>query len=71
MLVTFGAGEFAAAQTGPARELSKLNVAVAVFDPGIPEDISIHRDLDVFPRIRKIEALFLPFVLRDTLGTVG
>lgn len=71
MLATFGAGEFAAAQTGSARDVSKLNVAVAVFDPGIPEDVSIHRDLDVFPRIRKIEALFLPFVLRDTLAQTG
>lgn len=71
MLATFGAGEFAAAQIGSARDFSKLNVAVAVFDPGIPDDISIHRDLDVFPRIRKIEALFLPFVLRDTLAQSG
>lgn len=71
MLAIIGAGEFAIAQTGSARDVSKLNVAVAVFDPGIPEDISVHRDLDVFPRIRKIEALFLPFVLRDTLARTG
>jgi len=67
----FGGAEFAAAQTGSARDYSKLNVTVAVFDPGIPEDISVHRDLDVYPRIRKIEALFLPFVLRDTLAQTG
>ena len=71
MLVTLGAADFALAQSGPARDFSKLNVAVAVFDPGIPEDISTHRDLDVFPRIRKIEALFLPFVLRDALARSG
>jgi hypothetical protein len=71
MLAMLGAGEIAVAQTGSARDVSKLNVAVAVFDPGIPEDISVHRDLDVFPRIRKIEALFLPFVLRDTLARTG
>ena len=66
-----GAAEIDAAETGSARDFSKLNVGVAVFDPGIPEDISVHRDLDVFPRIRKIEALFLPFVLRDALAQTG
>ena len=50
-----------------ARDVSALDVSVAVFDPGIPADPSLHRDLDVFPRIRNIEALFLPFILRETL----
>lgn len=27
----------------------------------------MHRDLQVFPRVRRIEALYLPFVLRETL----
>ena len=49
------------------RSLAQLNVSIAVFDPGIPADRSLHRDLEVFPRIREIEALFLPFVLRETL----
>jgi hypothetical protein len=38
-----------------------------MFDPGIPEDRSTHRALEVFPRVRKIEALYLPFVLRNVL----
>ena len=46
---------------------SELNISIAVFDPGVPADRSLHRDLQVFPRIRYIEALFLPFVLRETL----
>ena len=46
---------------------SRLNVSVAVLDPGIPADESVHRDLDVFPRIRRVEALFLPFIIRQTL----
>ena len=50
-----------------ARELSALNVSIAVFDTGVPEDLSLHRDLQVFPQIREIEAMFLPFVLRETL----
>lgn len=74
MSAIFVAAESAVAQDGSdeaaagmSRDYSRLDVSVAVFDPGVPEDISVHRDLDVFPRIRKIEALFLPFVLRDTL----
>ena len=50
------------------RDYSNLNVSVALFDPGIPEDRSLHRDLEVFPRVRKIEALYLPFVLRNALA---
>ncbi|MDH5321347.1 MAG: hypothetical protein OEW81_02870 [Gammaproteobacteria bacterium] len=49
------------------RDPQHLNVSIALFDPGIPEDRSLHRDLQVFPRVRKIEALYLPFVLRDLL----
>lgn len=50
-----------------ARKPSALNVSIVVFDPGVPEDLSLHRDLQVFPQIREIEAMFLPFVLSETL----
>lgn len=50
---------------------ASLNVSIAVFDPGIPEDTSLHRDLQVFPKIREIESLFLPFVLRESLVRSG
>ena len=46
---------------------AEINISIAVFDPGIPADASSHRELLVFPKIREIEALFLPFVLRRTL----
>lgn len=49
------------------RDVSALNISVAIFDPGIPADRSLHRDLQVFPRVREIESLFLPFVLREAL----
>jgi len=49
------------------RDSAALNVSIAVFDPGVPADRSLHRDLQVYPRIRAIEALFLPFVLRESL----
>lgn len=49
------------------RKVTELNISIVEFDPGVPKDRSLHRDLQVFPRIREIEALFLPFVLRETL----
>ncbi len=49
------------------RNVAELNVSIALFDPGIPADRSLHRDLQVFPRVREIEALYLPFVLREAL----
>lgn len=55
----------------PARDAGHLNVSIAVFDPGVPADPSSHRRLQVFPRIREVEALFLPFVLRETLVATG
>lgn len=58
----------AAAQEAAA---PRLNVEIEVFDPGVPTDRSVHRDLGIFPRIRNIEAMFLPFVLRQTLVTTG
>jgi hypothetical protein len=32
---------------------------------------ALYRDLDVFPRVRRIETLFLPFVLREALATTN
>jgi hypothetical protein len=48
-----------------------LNVSISVLDPGVPDDQSLHRNLEIFPRIRAIEAHFLPFVLRETLVATG
>jgi hypothetical protein len=50
---------------------SRLNVSILVFDPGVPEDRASLRDLDIFPRIRKIEALLMPFKLRESLVDAG
>lgn len=49
----------------------RLNVSIAEFDPGVPEDRSIHRDLQIFPRIREIEGMLLPFTLRESLASSG
>ena len=53
------------------RKTGELNISIALFDPGIPADKSTHRRLQVYPPIREIEALFLPFVLRETLFNTG
>lgn len=55
------------ANADDGRDVTKLNVSIAMFDAGVPADRSTHRDLQIFPRVRKIEALYLPFSLRDTL----
>lgn len=57
----------ALAETSQDHPVTALDISVAVFDPGIPADPSTHRDLQIFPEIREIESLFLPFVLRATL----
>jgi len=54
-----------------SRDAAALNVSISVFDPGVPDDRSLHRDLQIFPRIRDVEAKFLPFVLRETLVATG
>ena len=53
------------------RDPTALDVSIVRFDPGIPTDQSLHRELQVFPRIREIEAKLLPFVLRETLVESG
>ena len=55
----------------PVHVHAALNVSIVIFDPGVPDDKSLHRDLQIFPRIREIEARILPFVLRDTLAGTG
>lgn len=58
----------AGAQT---RHPRALDVSIAVFDPGLPDDRGLYRDLEIFPRIREVETMFLPFVLRETLVESG
>ena len=55
----------------PALASAQLNVSIVTFEPGVPEDYSLHQDLRVFPKIREIESLFLPFVLRQALVDSG
>jgi hypothetical protein len=45
----------------------RLDLGIIVFDPGIPKDASTHSKLGIFPKIRDVEAQYLPVVLRDAL----
>ena len=56
---------------GEIRDVTALNVSISVFDAGVPDDRSLHRDLQIFPRIREIEAKLLPFVLREAFVGTG
>jgi len=55
----------------PERPPSALNVSITLFEPGVPENRALHREQEVFPRIRTIESLFLPFVLREAIHESG
>ena len=57
--------------TTTTSEGAALSVTIPVFDAGIPTDPSLFRDLDIFPRIRQVEAKLVPFLLRETLVTSG
>ncbi|MBT8079253.1 MAG: hypothetical protein KJO31_11810 [Gammaproteobacteria bacterium] len=67
----FEAAARAATPVPASSDGSVLNVTIPVFDPGIPADPSVFRDLQVFPRIRQIEAMLMPFLLRETLVKSG
>ena len=69
MLPVLGQAQSGAGLTpaGDARRVSELNVSIAVFDPGVPDDATSYGRLEVFPKIREVEAFLLPFMLRETL----
>ena len=48
-------------------EEARLDMGLIVFNPGIPDDESNHSEWGIFPKIRQVEAQYLPVVLRDAL----
>lgn len=48
-------------------EAQLLDLGIRLFDPGIPEDVSTHSKLGVFPEIRRAEARYMPVNLRMAL----
>ena len=75
LLLVSGSGRLLAATdtalTTTTSDGIALNVTIPVFEAGIPSDPSTFRDLQVFPRIRQIEAKMMPFLLRETLVETG
>ena len=49
----------------------KLNVAVPVFDPGIPEDYDQWEKKNIYPEVRRSEARYLAVKLASTLAEAG
>jgi hypothetical protein len=48
-----------------------LDVGVLLFDPGIPEEVEDQQKQFVFPDVRRAEARYIPFHLKNTLETTG
>jgi hypothetical protein len=54
----------------PSDEL--LDVSIEVFDPGLPEeDPSALEEEGIYPGVRKSEARYIPFLLKNTLESTG
>ena len=60
------------AETEIAQE-ALLNVGILVFDPGLPENLSDQEMNEklIFPEIRRAEARYMPFHLKNTLESTG
>ncbi|MEN8132777.1 MAG: hypothetical protein ABFS45_21870 [Pseudomonadota bacterium] len=43
-----------------------LDIGIAIFDPGIPQDKKTQQQENVFPEVRKAEARYLAYALRNT-----
>jgi hypothetical protein len=60
-------GQVALQQRGQLAESALLDVGIAIFDDGVPSDVSTHRELGIYPKVREVESRFLPVTLRQTL----
>jgi len=57
---------------GEIPEDQLLQVGIALFDPGVPEEeVLDDDDAMVFPEVRKAEARFIPYQLKTTLQRTG
>jgi hypothetical protein len=57
---------------GEIPEEQLLQVDIALFDPGVPEEeVDEDDDAMIFPEVRKAEARFIPYQLKTTLQRTG
>jgi hypothetical protein len=52
----------------PVADKRLLDVAIVIFDPGLPDDPKQRRDSNTFPEVRRAEARCLPCTLKRTLA---
>lgn len=64
--------------TTPARQATEvipeamlLDVGIALFDPNVPEEWRDRERDGILPEVRRAEARFMPFILKDTLESTG
>lgn len=55
----------------PVAEAQLLNVGIAIFDPGLPEDRRVDRGSGDYPTLRKAEARYLSYTLKTALDQSG
>lgn len=60
-------GEVGLRRSSTHTDMPLLDVGIAIFDPGIPDDESTHSKRGIFPEIRRAEAQYMPVKLRETL----
>lgn len=48
-----------------------LDIGIAVFSPGIPEEIADQEKSGIVPDVRLAESRYMPFLLKDTLEQTG
>ena len=60
-------GEVGLQRSSRRSGMPQLDVGIAIFDPGIPDDESTHSKRGIFPEIRQAEAQYMPVKLRETL----
>lgn len=64
--------------TTPARQATEaipeallLDVGIQLFDPNVPEEWRDRERDGILPEVRRAEARFMPFILKDTLESTG
>ncbi|WP_116363958.1 hypothetical protein [Parahaliea mediterranea] len=55
----------------PMDDAAALDIGLAVFDPGLAEDVTSHGTRGIFPEIRRAEVRYLPVLLRQALVDAG
>lgn len=71
VLVAVAGNQAALARTPPAILATPLDIAIPVFDPGIPEDQDNWEKKGIFPELRRAEARHMAVRLADTLSESG